>query len=94
MRRTLVAICSAAVAFWFARALGIPAWRTWEIGDASDIALLTFIAVFEIQHKEKPVNRGAPDHIKEAWGYVVTYYNVRPQSGEQSGMVDKWIKGS
>jgi hypothetical protein len=41
MERLLAAFVFACVAFWIARALGIPVWRNWEPGDATDIALFT-----------------------------------------------------
>lgn len=43
--KLLGALFAAVVAWWFARALGVPVWTTWEAGDRCDIALLTFAAV-------------------------------------------------
>ena len=46
MGRLFASLLMAIVAFWMARAVGIPAWRDWIPGDASDCALLTFNAVW------------------------------------------------
>ena len=32
-------------AFYLARAAGVPAWRNWESGDATDVGLLTFFGI-------------------------------------------------
>jgi hypothetical protein len=44
--RLFIAACLLGmVAFWFARGLGIPAWRSWEPGDAWDIGTAVWAAV-------------------------------------------------
>lgn len=54
LSRLYVSILLAVAAFWMARGVGIPAWRTWEPGDASDIALFVFTAVFIIARQVRP----------------------------------------
>jgi len=44
--RLFAAALLAAAAYWLARGAGIPAWRDWEPGDAADIALCVFYAVW------------------------------------------------
>jgi hypothetical protein len=46
MIRLLFALCVAFLAYSFARALGVPIWRDWQIGDATDIALTAFYAAW------------------------------------------------
>lgn len=44
--RIFVSLLFGFVAACFARALSVPWWRDWEIGDASDIGVMTALAVF------------------------------------------------
>jgi hypothetical protein len=46
MSRLIAATLAAAAAYWLARGAGIPSWRDWEPGDAADIALCVFWAVW------------------------------------------------
>jgi len=34
------------LAFMIAKGAGVPVWRDWEIGDATDIGFVTSVAVF------------------------------------------------
>jgi hypothetical protein len=53
MTRTILAAASLAMAaFWLARGVGIPVWRDWEPGDAADIALCVFWAVWLLRRRE------------------------------------------
>jgi hypothetical protein len=49
MRAFIVAGLFAASAFWLARGVGIPVWRDWDAGDASDIALCVFLGFLMLQ---------------------------------------------
>ncbi len=42
-----IAAFSAALLAWcIGKALGVPVWRDWDIGDRADLAVLAFWAVF------------------------------------------------
>ena len=44
--RLMACIFAAALAWYFAKALGVPVWRAWEPGDRIDLALLAAAIVF------------------------------------------------
>lgn len=44
--RLMACLFAAALAWYFAKALGVPVWRTWEAGDRIDLALLAAAVVF------------------------------------------------
>lgn len=46
------AICAAIVAVSFARALDVPVWRNWPIGDQFDIAVCTFLAAILLTQRK------------------------------------------
>ncbi|QUT07890.1 hypothetical protein KFK14_11175 [Sphingobium phenoxybenzoativorans] len=47
-RRIWIALMVALVAMFFAKGMGIPLWRDWDIGDQADIALCTFCAIYSL----------------------------------------------
>ena len=47
-RLIIGALMLAAAAFYAARGIGLPVWRDWVAGDATDIAALVFIATLLI----------------------------------------------
>lgn len=48
------------VAYWLALGMGIPAWRQWQPGDASDIGVFVFLAVLALG----PRRPAHPTHLK------------------------------
>lgn len=44
--RFMASFMSGGLAFFVAKGCGIPTWRDWEVGDATDISLTAFLAVF------------------------------------------------
>lgn len=44
MREIYAAALLALAGYWLARGIGIPSWRSWEPGDATDIAVCIFVA--------------------------------------------------
>ena len=57
-RKLFVASCIAFVAYAFAKALHVPDWRNWDIGDATDIAITTWFAVFYLMDRPKTQESG------------------------------------
>lgn len=45
MREFFAAVALGLAAYWLARGVGIPSWRSWEPGDATDIGFLVWGAV-------------------------------------------------
>lgn len=41
----------ALAAFYLARGIGLPLWRSWEPGDVTDIVVLTFIGAMLVGAK-------------------------------------------
>ena len=46
MRRVFASVVIGVAAYWLAIGVGIPAWRTWKPGDASDIGAFIGWGVF------------------------------------------------
>ena len=42
------AVFFGSAAYWFAIGIGLPSWRRWPPGDASDIGLFTALGVWHV----------------------------------------------
>ena len=44
--RLFAALCAALFGWFVGKAMGVPIWRDWDMGDRSDLALLAFLCVW------------------------------------------------
>lgn len=45
-KRLYAAFCAGLLAWFIGKAMNVPVWRDWDIGDRSDMALTAFLLVW------------------------------------------------